>query len=219
MLDPAQARAAVVAFYMVNISTRVVLAQRRLLKLFTPPDIAILQIETSASHGSAMQDFIRNTRYRAVLFLDIDCIPLHRHAIGKLIELAESGALAGNIQRSNHIENDGHLFVAPSCMALTTALYREIGQPTFLDTPRGDVGEELTYTMEQQGRPLHFLWPTKVDGELIWALTDKISYGRGTTFGDSFWHAFEIRERPHQKRFVRRCEEIFAQGASAHQSG
>lgn len=210
VLDPAQARAALVTFYMVNISHRVVLAQRRVLKLFTPPDIAILQIETSVSHGAAMQNFIRNTRYRTILFLDIDCIPLHRLAIGKLIEFAESGALAGNIQRANHIQNGGHLFVAPSCMALTPALYREIGQPTFLETSRGDVGEELTYAMEQLGRKIHFIWPTKIDGKPIWALTDGISFGLGTTFGDSFWHAFEIRRRIHQKRFVHRCEEVLA---------
>ena len=215
VLDPAQARAAVVAFYMVNISTRVVLAQRRVLKLFTPPDIAILQIETSASHGVTMQNFIRNTRYRTILFLDIDCIPLHRNAIGKLVELAEGGALAGNIQRSSHIQNDGHLFVAPSCMALMPALYREVGQPTFLETPRGDVGEELTYTMEQLGRPFHFLWPTKVDGEPIWPLIDGISYGLGTTFGDSFWHSFHIRDRIYQERFVRRCEAVLALGAAS----
>lgn len=216
VLEPAQARAAVVSFYMVNVSHRVVLAQRRVLKLFTPPDVAILQIETSAQHGTAMQDFIRQTRYRTILFLDIDCIPLHRRAIGELIELAEGGALAGAIQRTNHFDTGGHLFVAPSCMALTPKLYREIGEPSLLETPRGDTGEELTYIMEQHGRQAHFLWPTSVDGEPIWALTDTISFGRGTTFGGSFWHAFEIRDRIHQERFIRRCEEVLAQDSRGH---
>ncbi len=214
VLDPAQARGAVVAFYMANISTRVVLAQRRILKAFAPPDVAILQIETAEGHGTAMQNFIRQTRYRTILFLDIDCIPLNRQSIGKLIKFAEGGELAGAVQRASHIRNDGHLYVGPFCMALTTTLYREIGEPTFQETSRGDVGEELTYAMEERGCPVHFLWPTSVE-QPIWPLTETVLFGPGTTYEDSFWHAFHIRERISQQRFATRCEEILARGAAS----
>lgn len=218
VLDPAQARAAVVTFYMVNISTRVVLAQRRVLKAFAPPDVAILQIETAEGHGTAMQNFIRQTHYRTILFLDIDCIPLDRHSIGKLIGLAEGGALAGAVQRASHIQNDKHLYVGPFCMALSTTRYREIDEPTFLETSRGDVGEELTYAMEKRGHPVHFLWPTSVE-QPIWPLTKTVLFGPGTTYEDSFWHAFHIREHISQQRFTSRCEEVLARGASPHQPG
>ena len=214
-LDPQQARAAVVVFYMPNISHRVVLAQRRVLKLFTPPDIAILQIEVPVWPSFVRQDFLRRTRYRTILFLDIDCIPLNHEAIGKLIEIAEGGVLAGGIQRASHIENSGHLYVGTYCMALTPTLYREIGEPTFPETSRGDAGEELTYAMEKLGRPVHFLWPTHVE-EPIWKLTDTKMFGLGTTVGDDFWHAFHIREHKYQKRFVRYCEKVLARASSGN---
>jgi hypothetical protein len=139
------------------------------------------------------------------VFLDIDCVPVAEGAIERLLDYADQGELAGSVQRANHIENDNHLYVAPSCMALTRETYSKLGEVDFESTPRGDVGEELTYRAEESGVPVRLLWPVSSD-DLVWNIVDGKRYGHGTTFEGGFWHAFQIRMPRHQDDFVRRCD-------------
>jgi hypothetical protein len=208
-VKPEDARGVVVSFYMPNISRAVVAAQRRLLKRFTPPDVAIRQVMTTRKHEHAINHFMDTTPYRAVLILDIDCIPIRQGAVEGVFARAEQGHLVGAVQRANHIQNGGHLYVAPCCLALSQATYDRLGRPRFDSTPRGAVAEELTYTAETIGVPVDFLWPTHSDDN-VWTLSEGITYGHGTIYDHSFWHAFEIRFRYHQRRFVARCEEFLA---------
>jgi hypothetical protein len=203
-VQPEQARGVVVSFYMPNISRTVVAAQRRLLKRFTPPDVAIAQVLTMRSHEHALNHFMDTTRYRAILVLDIDCIPIRDDAIAAVFDRVEQGHLVGAAQRAAHIDNSGHIYAGPFCMALSQRTYDALGRPRFDSTRRGDVGEELTYAAEQRGIPVDLMWPSSSD-DAIWPLTDSIRYGHGTTYDDSFWHAFQIRFSEHQRDFVRRC--------------
>lgn len=199
-----RARGVVVSFYMPNISRSVVAAQRRLLKRFTPPDVAILQIRTTRKHEHAINHFMDTTPYRAVFILDIDCVPIRPGAIESVFARAERGHLVGAVQRADHIRNHDHLYAGPFCVALSQQTYASLGRPRFDSTARGDVGEELTYAAERAGVPVDLLWPTHSDDH-IWHLVEGKTFGHGTTYEDSFWHAFQIRFTSHQRRFVHRC--------------
>lgn len=204
-VHPEQARGVVVSFYMSNISRAVVAAQRRVLKRFVPPNFAIEQVLTTETHERALNRFMDTTPYRAVMVLDIDAVPIREGAVDRLMSMADAGQVAGAAQRASHVANGGHLYAGPFCMAVTQETYNRLGRPRFDPTPRGDVAEELTYAAEERGVPVDLLWPTASEDH-IWPLTDEISFGHGTVYADDFWHAFEIRKRHHQEKFVRRCE-------------
>lgn len=213
-IDRQTARRAIATFYMPNISYRVVEAQRRLLQAFSPPDIAIEQVITMEKHGAAMDRFMRTTNYQSILFLDIDCVPVRPRSIEAMFERAERGCLAGAAGRANHIDNNAHLFAAPYCLALTRTTYNSLGRPSFLETSRGDVGEELTYIAEERGVPVDLSWPIASDDNQ-WALTDGVRFGLNTYYDNGFFHAFHIRKRFHQTEFIARCAEILGGPAAA----
>jgi hypothetical protein len=208
-LDPDTARAVVVSFYMDNIAPEVIAAQRAVLERLVPPDVEILQVKTTLLHGDAMTRLMRKTRYPLVVFLDIDCIPLGPGAVDRLIARGQVSGLAGAAQRANWLKGVPHIYAGPFCLALTAKSYRELGQPSFLETLRGDVGEELTRVAESQGKLVDLLWPTACD-EPRWDLTDTIRFGFGTTYDDDFWHAFEIRNPAGKDRFLTKCAEVLA---------
>jgi replicative DNA helicase len=95
------------------------------------------------THGDVLNKFVNSLFYEhgfdCILIMDIDCIPLSREGIEKVFEYAEDGCLVGNIQRSNHIQNNKHLYAASSFICFTKDLYRQIGRPSFLpsDEVRG----------------------------------------------------------------------------------
>jgi hypothetical protein len=206
-VPPERARAVVVSFYMANMPAEVVAAQRDVLIRLTPDNVAIVQVRTRLRHDDSIDLFLSRSPYRAFVILDIDCVPVSATAIADLLTRAEAGALAGAVQRTNHKQNDAHLFVAPSCLAMTRETYDALGRPSFRKTQRGDVAEEVTYVAEQRSVPVDFLWPTHSE-DAIWELRDGMRYGHGTTFEKAFWHAFEIRHPEHHRRFITHCEDI-----------
>lgn len=207
-VPPEKARGVVFSMYKRNISRRVVAAQRQMLLRYVPADVAIVQLCSSQSHPEALNAFVRNMAYRTVVILDIDCVPIQHGAIEGLLDLAEAGNLAGASARSNHIQNGGHVYAGPYCMAFTMETYRKLGSPDFRETERGDVGEELTYIAEACGVPVTLLWAVSSDEEHIWDLKDGLRFGRGTTYEGGFWHAFMIRYLENQRGFVARIEQM-----------
>ncbi len=207
--NPKKARGVVVSFYMPNISRMVVAAQRRLLKRFTPADVDIAQIMTLRSHEDALNQFMDTTPYRAVLVLDIDCVPIREGSVASVFDRMEQGRLVGAAQRAAHIENGGHVYAGPFCLGISQSAYQALGRPRFDSTSRGDVGEELTFAAEQSGVPVDLMWPIASDDD-IWPLTRDHRYGHGTTYDGGFWHAFQIRFTQHQRDFADRCGTFLA---------
>lgn len=157
--------------------------------------------------------------YETILMLDIDCVPLSTNALEYIFNQAESGKLVGNVQRSNHLDNNKHTYVAPSCMAITKEIYEKLGKPSFKPTNRGDIGEELTYLAEknkievEKFMPKHYeALPSK--GDKPWALGDgEPEYGIGTTFvnkdnQEMFYHLFESRVHTFNNLFFLKCANI-----------
>jgi hypothetical protein len=177
----------------------------------------VRQVLTHRSHGAALDEIMEGAGAgggaELVLILDIDCVPLTAAAILALAAQAQAGALAGCVQRANHIDNGAHLYVGAFCLALSRALWERLGRPSFEPTGRGDVGEELTYACEAAGAPVAMLWPSRVE-EPRWDLTEGRQFGVNTEYGGAFLHTFNIRSPEYQQRFVARCRAILGQEAA-----
>jgi len=161
-----------------------------------------------------------------ILFLDIDCVPLSDKAIDLYIQKAYEGKLVGNAQRSGHIENNQHVFAAPSATAISVNTFSLLNTPSALPTNRGDVLEEYTYMAEKSSVvPVDLYMPLRYDSppvrmnwetnqEPFWRLAEGMpNYGIGTTFGsqedgDLFYHHFQIFHPGQQVKFWSKCESI-----------
>ena len=208
--------------YMANVNPAVKEAQFRVMnKLCT--EIPFVQVLTTKSHGETLTNLAQSCMqkgYDTVMFMDIDAIPLSTSAIEFTLNKAHRGHLTGNIQRSNHIQNNQHLFVAPSFMAMSLNYWTWAGQPRFSETHRGDVGEEVTYAWEAKGWPMQTYMTMRYEAPPAecpsWALADGMPhYGLGTTFGlsslEMSYHAFQIRMGGMVERFLTKCDSILVE--------
>jgi hypothetical protein len=205
----------VVSFYMDTMPVEMVRAQAEVISRFLPLDWAFHQINTAYSHAESVDNFLAATRYKTVVLLDIDCIPLHRAAFGLLADDVSSTQIVGCAQRANHIPNDGHLYAGPFCCAFDRDLFEAVGRPSFAATPRGDCGEELTYACEEHGKVVRLWWPSAVETPR-WKLTDEISFGIGTEYEGRFWHLFESRFDHNRDRFLAKCHETIEADIRSH---
>lgn len=236
--------ACIVSFFMDNINPKTVGLQKSVVEKYNKSKYPHHVFKINFPHGVGLDYFWatngypnnvlaehhvkKEVDYDVVLFLDIDAIPLHEDAIDYYIDRAAEGVLIGNAQRSNHIQNNQHVFAAPSAVALNKEVYDKIGRPSAFETERGDVAEEWTYKAEEFGVPVDIVMPLRFDAAPqryqwegdqppYWALADGMPpYGMGTTYGrdgkDLFYHNFQIRMPGQQERFWAKCEEVLTNG-------
>jgi hypothetical protein len=204
--NPKPRRLAVITFFQNNIPPEVVTSQAEVICRFLPKGCEFEPCEV-AHHALGLDDYFRLPRHDAYLILDIDCIPLAEWVIPWFLENALAGMVVGAAQRANHLENGGHVYAGPCALAFSRATFKQLGNVSFRDTVRGDVGEELTYASERIGIPVTLLWPTRVTLPK-WTLRPGVSFGLGTTFGGAVYHAFEISKGQTTEMFLRKCEEV-----------
>lgn len=226
--------ACIVTYYMDNVDRKTLEMQSKVAARYNVNQYPHYYMKGDVRHGAFMDFFwgmngvevftMTDAKIKpaldfdVVLFLDVDCIPLNERAIDVYIQKAVEGKLVGNIQRSNHIQNDQHVFAAPSCVAISRETFKKIGCPTALETERSDVAEEYTWAAEYHGVPVDLYPPLRYDRKPnecdSWALKDGMPhYGQGTTFGseeegDLFYHNFQIFHPGSQERFWAKCEEV-----------
>lgn len=216
---------------MKNIMQETVNYHKKVIDKFNASKVPYYPIYTDVRHGHTMTQLMKALTQKghdAVLFLDIDCVPLHAGAIDYMFEQAYNGKLVGDIQRSNHIDNNQHVFAAAHNICITKETYDKIGSPSFEVTERGDVAEELTFKAEESNIEVELLMPLRYDAppyrmqwetntEPFWRLADGMpNYGIGTTFGlpdgtEMFWHCFQIFQPGNQERFINKCKEILGE--------
>lgn len=229
--------ACIVSYYMDNINPKTVSLQSKVVQKFNKSNYTHYQIKANLRPGAFMDYFWclngvkmatfgetkidQQVDHDIVLFLDIDAIPLNETAIDHYIDVASQGKIVGNIQRSNHIENNQHVFAAPSAVALSRSTYLAIGSPSALENFRSDVAEEYTWAAEEKNVPVVMYLPLKYDRKPTecesWALKDGMPvYGQGTTFGidrdgtyiEMFYHNFQIFHPGQQQNFWDKCESL-----------
>jgi hypothetical protein len=223
--------ACLITFFMSNIEPRTVELNKKVVEKFNRSRYPHYLVQTQMSHpasidlawcmhGCPMRGFEpgkvpRQWHHDVVMFLDVDCLPLNDAAIDWYVARAHAGTLIGNVQRSNHIQNDEHLFAAPSALACSVETFGRLGNPSALPTGRGDVAEEYSYAAETNGVPLELVMPLSFDEppaeSASWALRQGMPvYGRGTTFGydgrPMFWHQFQSFHPGQQPKFWRKAQ-------------
>ncbi len=218
----------IASIFMKNIDPKTVQFQQDVVKKFNPSQIAHYSVLTEAPPGYTMDklvDMLEEKGHDAIMFLDIDCVPLNDTALDFMFSKAYDGVLIGDAQRSNHIQNDQHVFCAPHNVTFTIEMYRKLGNPSFMPNYRGDVAEELTFKAREANIPIEIIMPIRFDAPPIrmdweskdlppyWDLADGMpKYGVGTTFGndngDLFWHNYQIFHPGQQERFWNKCEEL-----------
>jgi hypothetical protein len=216
-----------------NIDKKIVDLQKQVVAKYNVSKISHYHVYTEASPGHTMDklvDILEKKGHDAIMFLDIDCLPLENNALNYFFERAYMGKLIGDAQRSNHIQNDQHVFCAPHNVTFTIDLYRKLGSPSFNPNHRGDVAEELTFKARESNIPIEIIMPLGYDAPPIrmawepkdsppyWDLADGMpKYGIGTTFGltnkdgttlDLFWHMYQSFHPGQNERFTKKCEEL-----------
>lgn len=205
-------KVSVYSIYMDNIPADVISFQRMCVEKFLPSYYTFTQYFTSDTHAQTLTSIANSSTSDIIIFLDIDAFPLTKDALRFLEINAYKGMLTGAVQRANHKSNGEHLYIGPFCMAFDRNKYQLLGSPSFRETNRADIGEELTFRWEERGEPLCFLWPTHVYSP-VWNLRGEEKFGLGTTYEGMFYHSFCIRDPRMHQRFVEKCKSILGEQA------
>jgi hypothetical protein len=218
----------IVSIYMQNIDQKTPALQKAVVSKYNKSNVTFHQVVTAGSHGATMTllvPMLEKMGHDAVLFLDIDCVPVDDSAIDFMFENVYNGKLIGDAQRTNHIDNNQHVFCGAHNVGFSMDLYSKIGKPSFEPTPRGDVAEELTYLARENNIEVHLLMPLSYDAPPLrmawepqnlppyWSLADGMpNFGIGTTYGEGdkplFWHCWQSSLPGQQERFWKKCEEL-----------
>jgi hypothetical protein len=192
-----------------NVDQRLVQAQKTVLDKF---GLSINYTKGNYPHGAWMDHVCRNSDADVLVFFDADCVPLDREIVDESIAYAiKNDSFVGLAQASNHIPPFSHVFAAPSFFVITRSCYEKLGSPSFSETRRSDVAQELSYIAEEKRKRYRCLYPTKFDGvpvEGVWRLSNYGLYGIGTLFANRVYHLYQGRFNHNVDLFCRRCEQI-----------
>lgn len=192
-----------------TVDPRIIKNQKLVLSKF---DLPGFYTEENLSHGKWMNHICNNFNSDVFAFFDVDCVPLDRKIFDDSLDyVIKHNTFLGNAQASNHIKPKSHIFAAPSFFMITKDCYEKLNKPTFSETNRSDVAQEVSYIAEENGKRYKCLYPTKFDGvplEGVWRLGNYGFYGIGTLFQDKIYHLFQGRFNKNVELFQKRCNEI-----------
>ena len=147
-----------------------------------------------------------------VVTIEPDCVIINKNKVFDIIKYClKNNTFTGIAQVSNHIPPKSHIYAAPGFYVMPTKLYKELGNPSFTETPRSDTAEEICYIAESKGIRYRSLRPTYFEGEPtegLWPLASLGYYGIGTVFEDTVYHLYQSRFAQNIELYIKRCNEI-----------
>lgn len=192
-----------------NADTRLFAWQRKVFDRFQLP---IHQQLTKIPHGEWMDSIMAQSAADVVMFLDNDCIPLSRSAVLAAIAYAAThSSFVGLAQASNHLGSGSHIYAAPPLLAISSEVWQKLGRPSFKETPRSDVAEELSWRAEEQKIGYRAIYPThytKNPSTGPWKLGNYGHYGIGTVFGSTAFHLYQGRLASNVELFIQACQHV-----------
>ena len=187
-----------------NLDNRVFSAQKEVFDYF---GITINQYKGNLRHPQFMDIIINNIDSDFFIFFDIDCIPLSKNLVTYIIDKIGFDSIIGIEQQCNSNTSINHIYCGPACFAISKEHYLRLGQPSFNETTRSDVAEELTHISEEMKQKIHFFKKYHSDNDL-WKLGEDRYFGHGTNYEDKVYHQFEIRKQENIEKFLTKCLEI-----------
>ena len=167
-------------------------------------------VDENYSHGDFLNYICRNiTDTRFIIVFDIDCIPVNKKWIVKLLaDLQQPHTIAGAAQTANHLQEGKNLYVSPFFFGISTAYLKELNYPDMTMTTDMDAGQNLTGEVIKNGGIVNYWFPTHIEAE-EWDLYHPVHkrFGAGTTYNDAVYHAFFSRF-DQSDRFVKKCKAV-----------
>lgn len=172
-----------------------------------PVNYISASFELGISYGRLIDHYVNSVidSVDYFIFFDMDAMPLKKEGIRLIIDkIKDKNTIWGISQQSTHILKNGtpiHPYAGFSSCGFSKELYLKLGKPTFSETPRGDIGEELTWRCEELGFNVCLSYPTEFhelteeemkntgNAKHGW-VNNGIKLGLGTTFGGIFYHSF-----------------------------
>lgn len=174
--------------------------------------IPVNYYEENTRHGLWMDRIMRQSQSDIVVFFDSDCVPIDKEKMFNCIRYVQrTGTFLGVAQASNHIPPKSHVYAAPAFYCIAKECWEKLGRPSFAESRRGDVAEEVTYLAEQAGIRYRCLYPETFEREPVegvWPLGNYGYYGVGTTFEATVYHLYQGRMGNNVQLFVERCDDI-----------
>jgi hypothetical protein len=173
--------------------------------------------EQNMPHGlwmDSVMDSVYNTDRKSdlIVFFDGDCIPINPEKMLSWCRYAiKNDTFVGVAQASNHIPPKSHIYAAPAFFAITPSCYSRLGHPSFVETQRSDVAEEICYRAEELGVRYRCLYPScweQESTEGVWRLGNYGYYAVGTVFQEAVYHLYQGRFAKNQELFAQRCKEV-----------
>ena len=175
-------------------------------------DIPINYYQENTPHGVWMNRVVYNSNSDLIVFFDSDCVPINKEEVFKCIRFVKkTKTFLGVAQASNHIPPKSHVYAAPAFYIIAKECWNKLGQPSFVETHRSDVGEEISYIAENKGIRYRCLYPSSFEREPVegvWPLGNYGYYGVGTTFENTVYHLYQGRMGTNLELFLDRCKEI-----------
>lgn len=163
-------------------------------------------------HGAWMNNIMDNTTSDVVGFIDNDCVITNKEILHQCLSYAgNKESFVSAAQVTNHIQPCSHIFAAPCFFIISKKCYDKLGRPTFSETPRSDVCEEICYVAEEAGVKYRALYPTHYERspiEGLWALSNYGYCGIGTHFVGGIYHLYQGRYNINVELFEKRCQDI-----------
>ncbi len=195
------------SYHYSDMASYVVSAQKDVFDRF---GIRLNQFVGEMTHSEALDNIVKidSDHY---IFFDIDSIPLKPGVIDLAYANIVTREMLYGIEQCCNSRGNTNSYVGPAFLCFSKKLYDDLGRPSLKETPKLDVGQNLTEVCLDKGKEVKFLRVTS-SLNYKWHFKDGRKFGNGTNYEDLIYHQFQIREPSQRDLFVTYCYEMMKEG-------